>query len=199
MPAHYNLLHPSDARYNRVLLEAKCLRTSLKDYKQTLPLDSPTVYFSSRPNDLPIVIDTGASCSVTPVLNDFIKPPGVPDTKSMEGLNGNKTEIRGSGTVTWDIEDVNGSRDTLQTHCYFIPSATIRLFSPQVYLAEQHQKGNEHCNMTLTHCNITLLLSNYTKLIFPIQAGSKLPMMLTHETLHPTAALHLGTHIRNRD
>ena len=53
--------------------------------------------------------------------------------------------------------------------------------------------------MTLTHCSITLILANHTKLIFPIQAGSKLPMILTYETLHPKDALHLGTHIRKRD
>lgn len=183
MPARYSILRVQDPQYKRILLEAKGLRTSLQNYKQDLPLDSPTIYVSTTPKELPIVIDTGASCSVTPNLNDYITTPTKPDVSHMEGLNGNTTEVLGSGPIRWDIEDAHGIRDTLETNAYFMPKANIRLFSPQVYILEQHRKQNTHCNLNLDANGISLTLANGTILKFPIQQGSNLPIMLTHQAL----------------
>ena len=108
MPARYSILRVQDPQYKRILLEAKGLRTSLRHYKQDLPLNSPTIYVSTTPKELPIVIDTGASCSVTPNLNDYITTPTKPDVSHMEGLNGNTTEVLGSGPIRWDIKDAHG-------------------------------------------------------------------------------------------
>ena len=199
IPTRYKSISPSDNRYKRILLEAKGLRTSLRAYRETLPLQTPTVYISSLSSELPIVIDTGASCSVTPNLKDFITTPTVPETQSMEGLNGDKTTVVGAAQLRWDIEDVNGVRSDIETFGYFIPTANIRLFSPQVYLQEQHQLGNKHCHMRLNSNEVTLLLADKTELKFPIQPGNNLPIMLTHETLHPTQSrAHLSTHVRQR-
>ena len=88
VPSTYAAISKTNVQYKRILLEARGLRTSLRSYRETLPLSTPTVYVSAVPNELPIVIDTGASCSVTPLIKDFIATPTVPDTGTMEGLNG---------------------------------------------------------------------------------------------------------------
>ena len=127
------------------------------------------------------MIDTGASCSITPLLRDFINEPGVPDTKSMGGLTGATTEVLGLGKINWDIEDVNGIRCPLVTAAHFVPDATIHLFSPQVYIAEQYKENKLKCAMNLDPFGLSLTLACGTTLKFPIQKGSKLPMMLTHK------------------
>jgi hypothetical protein len=118
----------------------------------------------------------------------------------MQGLNGTKTEVVGAGTIRWDIEDVEGVRNKIETFGYFIPTATIRLFSPQVYIEEQHKIGNSHCHMRVDATKVTLILGNHTEFKFPIQPGNNLPMMLTHAHLHPTnTRAHLSKHVRQRD
>jgi len=131
------------------------------------------------------VIDTGASCSITSLLRDFIHEPGVPDTKSIGGLPGATTEVLGYGKINWDIEDANGIRCPLVTAAHFVPDATIHLFSPQVYIAEQYKENKLKCAMNLDPFGLLLTLACGTTLKFPIQKGSKLPMMLTHKALHP--------------
>ena len=108
-PSTYNLLQPTDPMYHWILLEAKGLQTILHSYNHKAPLRSPTIYHSRVPQELPIVIDTGASCSVTPKIDNFIRKPTRPDTDKMEGLNGQCTKVVGAGKAKWDIEDVNGN------------------------------------------------------------------------------------------
>ena len=144
----------------------------------------------------PIVIDTGASCSVTPTLSDYVQNPTTPDTTKMEGLNGHTTEVVGVGPISWDIEDSNGIRDSLNTTAYYVPSANIRLFSPQVYIAEQATHGNRNCKLVLDVDGIALTLGNGNILNFPIQQGNNLPFMLTHKALHPGKQTKLARHQR---
>ena len=202
IPSHYQSLDPSDLRYRRILLEARGLQTSLSHYGENLPLQLPTIYISSISKELPIVIDTGASCSITPNLQDFIKDPKPPDTKTMGGLTGATTEVLGQGMINWDIEDVHGHRSLLTTSAYFIPDATIRLFSPQVYINEQYEKDKTICTLALDPFGIALTMADGKVLKFPLQKGSNLPMMLTHQALQQndtTKSTDLGKHTRNRD
>jgi len=167
-PSTYDLLQPTDPVYHRILLEARSLQTILQTYNHEAPLRCPTIYHSRVPNELPIVIDTGASCSVTPKIDDFLKEPTRPDTDKMEGLNGQCTEVVGAGTAEWDIEDINGNRDTIQTNAYFVPKANIRLFSPQVYIHEQHKHNHLNCNLLLNQQGIHLTLDNGNILTFTL-------------------------------
>jgi hypothetical protein len=47
-----------------------------------------SVYFSHKDDCVPIVIDTGASVSVTPVLTDFLRPLRLFATANLKGLSG---------------------------------------------------------------------------------------------------------------
>ena len=104
--------------------------------------------------------------------------------EAMEGLDGDKTIIAGAGPLAWDIEDACGARRHVETQRCFIPTANIRLFSPQVCLEEQHRKGNAHCHMHSDANEVALRLADHTDLRFLIQPGNDLPIMLTHQTLH---------------
>ena len=43
----------------------------------------------------------------------------------------------GKGLKEWEIRDLWGVTHVIQTEAYYIPKATIRLFSPQSYFQEQ--------------------------------------------------------------
>ena len=101
------------------------------------------MYISSSGDDLQIVIDTGASNSITPCPADFIGELQSSRLQSLKQVNGT-TPVYGVGNVLWDIEDFYGTRCSVTTASYFVPSATIRLFSPQVYIGT-----NDTAKMTL--------------------------------------------------
>jgi hypothetical protein len=89
------------------------------------------IYILSGKTELPIVIDTGASNSITPIPTDFVN--GIihkADLQSLTQVNGT-TPVCGQGPVQWPIEDVVGTRRTITTDAYYVPDAGIRLFSPQ--------------------------------------------------------------------
>ena len=178
----YTLLHRSDPRYTVILLEARQLQLNLSNYDErvSMPMYQPTVYHSNKPEELPIVIDTGASCSLTPIHSDFIgtiEPANIPSLNNISG----KTTVVGQGQIEWKIQDVNGVVKPINTTAYYVPSATIRLFSPQVYIADDKSKTSQ---MTLKDGSIILILSCGTRLKFPISRGSNLPIMLTEAALN---------------
>ena len=99
-----------------------------------------SIYLNGNGDDLlPIVIDSGASCSLTPNKHDFIGDIRPATINELCGLS-NTTKVLGIGTVEWTIRDVFGAIRTLKTEAYYVPEANIRLFSPQTYFHEQ-QKG----------------------------------------------------------
>jgi hypothetical protein len=96
-----------------------------------------TVYHSQNQQELPIVIDSGPSVSVTPNVADFvglIKPYAV---SGLKGIN-SEAKVVGEGMVEWMIQDILGSvrmiRTTMiRTTAYDVPEASIHLFSLQQY------------------------------------------------------------------
>ena len=132
-----------------------------------------------------MVIDAGASCSVTPNLSDFIAPPTRTKVSKMEGLNGQTTSFQGSGKMEWDIEDQLGVCNTTVTNAHHVPQANIRLFSPQVCTQEQSCASTREPSPMLNSKGITLGLGDGNSLSFPVQSGSNSLIMLTHKAMHP--------------
>ena len=178
----YKLLSIADPRYHMVLLEARRLQLSLSNYddRVTMPLHSPAVYHSNKPAELPIVIDTGASCSISPVHSDFISNILPADVPSLNNISGT-TAVVGQGTIEWRIQDAKGIVKPIQTSAYYVPTATIRLFSPQVYIKNDTSGTSE---MLLQRNGIHLVLSCGSRLFFPINRNSNLPVMLTETALN---------------
>jgi hypothetical protein len=172
--SRYKSLDSTSSQFQRILLEAKGLQTSIQQYGEIFPLTSPAIYVSSNKDDLPIVINTGASCTINPSLSDFTSQPTTPDTATLGSITTVQTKVSGQGPIEWDIEDVNGVVKKLRTTSYYVPEATIHIFSPRAYF-----KSNPKGYLTLNIEGITLCMPCGTTLKFPIQPGSNLPIMLT--------------------
>ena len=74
IPTHDKSQPTTSPLYQQILLEARDLQQSLNQYnnKGSLP---PMIFTCCHHNELPIVIDTGASMSITPELSDFAITP----------------------------------------------------------------------------------------------------------------------------
>jgi hypothetical protein len=178
----YTRLSTSDPRYTVILLEARHLQLNLSNYDErvTMPLQQLAIYHSNKPDELPIVIDTGASCSLTPIYSDFIGTIDPSDIPTLNNISG-KTPVVGQGIIEWNIQDVRGIVKPIQTTAYYVPQATIRLFSPQVYIAADSTNTSE---MILKKNSLNLVLHCGTRLQFPINQQSNLPLMLTEAALN---------------
>ena len=117
-----------------------------------------------------MVIDTGASVSLTPNKSDFIIKVTPRSLKSVNGLTGS-TVVMGSGTVEWTVRDIYGSVRRIRTTVYLVPSATVRLFSPQGYFKEKSG------SLLIDGCKTILTLADQSKHKFPFQPNN-IPMML---------------------
>lgn len=134
-------------------------------------------FYSVSPDGCPVVIDSGASTSVTPFREDFVgdmiplndqKVAGITETAVIEGI----------GSVEWTVFDDFGNKGTIKTLAYYMPKANIRLFSPQKYF--QDRKFDGSCLLTGKGC--TLTLDDGCKLEFAYDIYNNLPMGKTKAT-----------------
>ena len=121
--------------------------------------------------DVPIVIDSGASLSLTPFKNDFISPPEKSALKELNNVS-STSKVEGEGTVAWKIIDFYGVVHTIRTRAYYVPSASIRLYSPQRHFQQQLEGV-----LTLTHDQVILRPSRSVSLRFPFHPMNGLPLM----------------------
>ena len=161
------------SRISQALIAALELRSCLpsKDFQNRFA-NKPTVYLNTNSDEPPIVIDTGASVTLSPTSSDFVGLLRPPSIHSLQGLKGS-VNIVGEGTVSWKIKDAVGNVRVLQTTAFYVPSAPIRLFSPQAYFRE-HRSGS----ITLDQTGAKLILADHTHLQFPYQ-NNNLPLMFT--------------------
>ena len=128
--------------------------------------------------NVPIVIDTGCSFSVTPFIDDFIERPQPTEHKEMGGMADHCVSIEGMGWVEWQVKDVFGKVGVIRTQAYFIPDAKIRLLSSQTYFQEIRKRGTgPEGYLHQTYEKIDLGLEDGTELIFPFHPNSNLPLM----------------------
>jgi hypothetical protein len=109
------------------------------------------------------VIDTGNSISVTPALTNFLRPLRPCATAKIKGLSGT-TEVICEGTVKWMVRDMFGNNRKIRTTAYYVPEASIHLFSPRTYFKE-HKYGS----LQITHDRTTFTLKDRSRMDFPYQ------------------------------
>jgi hypothetical protein len=156
-----------DKTYRRALLSAAMLTGDAVS-------KTASVYSAHKDDCVPIVSYTGGSVSVTPVLTDFLGPLRPCATVNLKGLSGT-TEVIGEGTVNWLVRDIFGNWRKISTTAYYVPEASIRLFSPQTYFKEK-KAGS----LQITHDLTTLTLKDGSQIDFLYQENN-LPSMLTDE------------------
>jgi hypothetical protein len=84
-----------------------------------------------------VLVDGGATASISNCLADFIQPPTTTNIH-IKGFNGTYSAAR-IGTVWWPILDDEGVRHVLQIpDTYFVASCPMRLLSPQHYSQQIH-------------------------------------------------------------
>lgn len=81
--------------------------------------------------EMPIVIDTGASRSLSPHRSDFISYRAISDM-AIGGISAT-TKISGVGKVRWEVMDQNGVISLIKTEANHFEDATIHLYSPQFH------------------------------------------------------------------
>jgi hypothetical protein len=131
---------------------------------------SKSVYLGSNAADAPIVINSGASLSISPNRGDFIGD--IEQLSSTIQRISTVTKIAGVGTARWTFKDVFGAIKIIETRAYYIPDAGVRLFSPQVYFQEQ-QAGS----YLITSTNTVLTTADGCVLTLGYQLGRNLPMV----------------------
>jgi hypothetical protein len=147
--------------------------------KPTRPNEPVVSTNSQRDNneDLPIVIDMGASWSVTPFLMDFVSSIEESSLDSLHSLDG-QIQVCGKGTVEWTVQDQMGVVRTLRHTALYVPRANVRLFPPQTYFMEHNSGG-----MLYTPQGIALTLEDHSTLCVPWHQQSNLPYLLTQKTV----------------
>jgi hypothetical protein len=91
------------------------------------------------PDQVPIIIDSGASVSIMPHITDFISPVQPAEIKGIaSGL-----QIKGIGDITYTFTNDNGDTQTLLLHnCLYIPQCPVRLLCPRQIGSETNFPGD---------------------------------------------------------
>ena len=131
-PPHYNTLKLVQLAY----FEAT--------YHQSLTPLSPDMH--------PIVIDTGASATITPCCTNFIRPPQPVQHTEIKGIASGLT-VAGIGTVAYTfINDAQEKQTLILDNVLHVPQCTLRLLCPRKI---GHTTGNSsdgfHSTMDQSH------------------------------------------------
>ena len=86
------------------------------------------IYFNEIKESLPVIFDSGASISVTPNRSDFNKFESISD--SINGIT-STGRVTGCGTATFLINDDKGNEHEIETFCFLVPEAKVRLLCVQ--------------------------------------------------------------------
>ena len=128
-------------------------------------------HINSATDEIPIVLDTGASTSLSPVLSDF--PYGITkvENQTIQQVTATST-IEGKGICEWNLRDNQGNRGSVQTYANYMPGAHVRLFSPQHYFQMHDGKGQ----LVVDCSKCVLELANGEILTFSHHRYNNLPM-----------------------
>ena len=129
------------------------------------------------PNTM-IIWDSGATYAITPHIEDFIPESYETISSSVRGLT-STTPITGRGTVRWRFKDINGIPATIEVFAHHIPSAEVRLLSPQHYL--QCAGGGTY---TLTKDASIFTFKDGTQLHIPYHQSNGLPTVYNEPLDH---------------
>ena len=113
----------------------------------------------SKGKQPPLIIDSGASCCISPCREDFITyEDSKVRVKDLSGVN----RVAGEGMVEWKVLDRFGREFVIQIKAYHMPKAVVRLLSPQcVFQAFRGSCGGQN------HKQYVLRLSDGTVLEAP--------------------------------
>jgi hypothetical protein len=102
------------------------------------------------------IIDSGASCCVTPYIEDFIHQPTPIQNTTLKGISGGLTDL-GRETVQLKIHQENKENIILVIdNVIYAPDCPMRLISPQQLHRQSKAKGHENSCFTTEETTATL-------------------------------------------
>jgi hypothetical protein len=107
-------------------------------YLSTQPHVFPETFL---PNTVMLIVDTGASVSITPDAADFIEPPKSVQPTIHQGIT-SRLQVKGIGTMLYIFIDEEGTEVTiLLPHTLYVPGCATCLLCPR-HLVETTQVPN---------------------------------------------------------
>jgi len=104
---------------------------------------------------IPLILDTGASVSVTSSLGDFLTSPTPVKRTTLQGIAAG-LEVKGIGTATYTVLNDAGHPVTFQIPgMLYVPGCPSRLLCPRQLLATDNT-GTASCNITTSGVTLTL-------------------------------------------
>ena len=173
-------------KYDKIMSEWKrlALLTSARNifFNTTDNILHPGCIFLSKTlwRDTPIVLDTGASVSLTPFKDDFVS--FTPCELEINGI-GATSPVCGRGIVRWKIYDQHDFCTTIETEAMYMPEANIRLYSPQKHFIEK-KSGSLFLNQNGVEIRFP---QTNKKFSIPYHHQSNLPLMLLSDHKNDTA------------
>ncbi|KAL7478510.1 hypothetical protein ACHAW6_004268 [Cyclotella cf. meneghiniana] len=99
-----------------------------------------SVFNSIDHDGSPLIVDSGASCCISPHRADFVEyHPSLVCIKDLSGLN----SVGGQGMVQWLVCDVDGCECKLLLPGYHVPQASVCLLSPQSLFCDVGGEGHQ--------------------------------------------------------
>ena len=140
--------------------------------QQFLQSNGPAYALTQYTQFFPLVLVTGASISITPVLSDFkngLQPSPVSFIHALQSTS----PVMGAGTVQWKTTDITGKPQTIRTYALYIPNAHARLFSPQHFC-----RASRDGKVVLDHATSNFQCRHDTAPIeFPYHIDNVLPII----------------------
>jgi len=117
--------------------EPQCFHSSLSSSQETKLLQQsinyiPSLLIRDEAQTFPVVVDSGATASVSYCKEDFITPLSPSPFRQMKGL-AETLDVEGRGILWWIVNDDSGHELTIETEAYYVPAMSMRLLSPQAY------------------------------------------------------------------
>jgi len=188
--------HSSDGRRIRRDIPAQRPRSVIP---RIIPQDPPTTPFPDPPDKLPLlriaafeatyasnktpispdcyplILDTGASISVTPYITDFVSDIRPVQSLEIQGIASGLT-VKGSGSVHYSYYNDAGKLQTIKLkHCLYVPKCTARLLCPR-QLGIQSGNDKDGFNSTLD-CGILTFQGRPTTIQY--DTITQLPILYT--------------------
>ena len=133
----------------------------------------------TNPESTPLIVDTGASCCITPHQHDFVdgsyKESEV-KIKDLSGLN----KVAGRGLIRWRIRDKHGQVQTLEIEGFHVPKASVRLLSPQSIFKTLGGTGG------INHLRFVLFMPDDVTLVAPYNLANLPILPLVDSVTSPT-------------
>ncbi len=175
---------PTDGLFSVDDDPAQIMRLMDFDLRQRCHLDKDDMplYFSLLDNTPcysvsttapPLIVDTGASVCITPIKSDF--ETYRPSRMRIKDLSSSNT-VAGEGHIRWTVTITDGKQVIINVPGFHIPTAEVRLISPQLLL---HQYGGfAHQTSSKIHIHLDSLQDDIEAHYCP---RTRLPMLNLHD------------------